>query len=127
MSLEPGVFGFSIQTRNVVAPISGVFGLVFQDASNLLILISDETGEKLAGVTIEYIKSGDPISVKNSQTNTVYTATIPTNTTTAITISKAGYIPQTFNVTIAPGNFLVIEKILVLNVTRHRIINRRLK
>jgi hypothetical protein len=117
--------GISIQTVRIVADLSGWFGVSIQLAANLLLIIEDASGEPLGGVTVSFVKDGEPVIYSTGPLNSLYQLEIPFNNTTAITISKPGYTTQVFNVTIATGNFLVVEKTMVLEVDAYRIINRR--
>jgi hypothetical protein len=123
--MSQGLAGLSIQYREIVAPISGLFGLVFQKKTNLLLTVTDASGAELPGVTVSYPSGSETVTFTTSSTSTLYELAIPVNTTTTITLSKPGYVTQQFSVTIAAGDFQVLTRTMQLAITPYRLILRR--
>lgn len=115
----------SLQYRNLVSPIAGLFGLSIQKKTNLLIRVIDELGNLMTGVTISYPNGGSTITFTTSATNDLYELSIAVSTTTTVTLSKIGYVTQEFNVTIAANDFMVLDKAMVLAIVPYKVIIRR--
>jgi hypothetical protein len=120
-----GLSGLSYQFKNVVAPISGIYGLRFQKKTNLLLTVKDKADLELSGATVSYLNGTDTITFTTSAISTLYELAIPVGVTTTITLSRPGYATQSFDVTIAANDFMTLTKTMVLNVNPFKNILRR--
>ncbi|MGV3588587.1 MAG: hypothetical protein ACO1OF_16395 [Adhaeribacter sp.] len=114
--------GLSLQTTSIVSPLGGFFGISLQSGANALLRVKDANGADLTGATISYPANGTTIIFTTSPISALYPIRVPWNTTTTINIKRQGFQEQSFNVTIAENNFLVIEKTMVLDVSPYILI-----